>query len=58
MASKTSMRAITFRPGFRTQKRLILVSFVNAHMRICDAVKTGRLEAGLCECSLKSIELR
>ena len=48
--SKTSMRAITFWPGFRTQKRLILVSFVNhlafrgAHMRICDAkdCKTGR----------------
>ena len=29
MASKISMRAITLWPGLRTQKRLILISFVN-----------------------------
>ena len=50
LASKTSMQTITFWPGFRTQKRLIVISFVNlfasrgAHMRICNAkdCKTSR----------------
>ena len=44
-----SMRAITFWLGFRSQKQLILISFVNhlafrgAHLRICNAkeCKTG-----------------
>ena len=50
MASKTSIRAISFCSGFRTQKRLILISFVRhlafrgSHMRICYAknCKTSR----------------